>query len=41
MITNLTEQLRRDEGERLAVYSDARRREPFGRVAAFSIGQPS
>lgn len=41
MKAELIKQLRRDEGEVLTVYADARKREPFGSVAAFSIGQPS
>lgn len=41
MKAELTRQLRRDEGEVLTAYNDSRSREPFGSVAAFSIGQPS
>lgn len=38
MKSELTKQLRGDEGERACVYAT---RDPFGKVAAFSMGQPS
>ena len=41
MKAELTKQLRRDEGEKLAAYQDLSNRLPFGSVAAFSMGQPS
>jgi hypothetical protein len=40
MKSELIRQLRQDEGVRPCVYNDLCR-EPLGKVAAFSIGQPS